>query len=320
MKKQYVLLLGILIYSFQCQAQLIYSNGSIVNHPGAGSGGADISCFHHGLSSFGFGQQLPEGYRLADDFTIPAGQIWTIDSIGFYAYQSNSGIVSTINAVNCAIYNGSPALGNTIVLGDTVTNLIQGTDFSNIYRTADGQFNSVTRPVMFSIIVPQNTWTLSAGNYWLSWQSGGNVSFSGPWVPPLTDTVNTTTGDALQFSPDSSVWIPVLDVALSTPQGLPFEIYGTITTSINNVEVEDILTVMPNPSKGTFRINAAFTGKTNLEINVTDLMGKTVYSNMLNDISVVSKTIELKNAAKGVYVLKLNSDSGKTLTKKIVVE
>ena len=41
---------------------------------------------------------------------------------------------------------------------------------------------------------------------------------------------------------------------------------------------------------------------------------------MLNDISVVSKTVELKNAAKGVYVLKLKSDSGKTITKKIIVE
>ena len=99
-----------------------------------------------------------------------------------------------------------------------------------------------------------------------------------------------------------------------------FEIYGTITTSINNVEAENILTVMPNPSNGTFRINASFTGKTNLEISVSDMMGKTIYSNMLNDISVVSKTVELKNAAKGVYILILNSDSGKTITKKIVIE
>ncbi len=318
MKKLFTLLFVILICYIQGQAQ-IYSNGTIINHPGVGQGCADISCFHHGLASLGFGQQLLEGYRIADDFNIPAGQIWTIDSIRFYAYQSNSGIVSTINAVNCEIFNGSPASGGTIVLGDTITNLLQNTRFSNIYRTVDGQFNSVSRPVMYSVIVPQSAWTLTSGNYWLSWQSGGNPSLSGPWVPPLTDTLNTTTGDGLLYIPDSSMWLPALDVALSTPQGFPFEIYGTITTSINTIEVEDALTILPNPSKGNFMINASFANRCNLEINIMDLQGRSIYSENVSDVSVLTKNVVLNDVSKGIYLLKITTDTGKTSIKKITI-
>ncbi|HRF16419.1 MAG TPA: T9SS type A sorting domain-containing protein [Bacteroidia bacterium] len=317
MKKLFTLLTALALGSLTSNAQLIYDNGSIVNQPGAGAGGADVSSLHDGLSSFGIGHAVSSGYRVADDFIIPAGQTWTIDSIVFLAYQTGSGNTSTMTEVNCAIYDGAPDVG-ILVFGDQSTNMMQNTYFSNIYRTTETTFTNTDRPVMRNVIVPPSAWSLSAGTYWLDWQTNGTLT-SGPWAPPLTNA-NTITGNGMQFDATNSVWGPCNDGGTLTQQGFPFEIYGTITTSINNVEAEEILTVMPNPSKGTFRINAAFTGKTNLEINVTDLMGKTVYSNMLNDISVVSKTIELKNAAKGVYVLKLNSDSGKTLTKKIVVE
>lgn len=317
MKKLFTLLTALALGSLTSNAQLIYDNGSIVNQPGAGAGGADVSALHDGLNSLGFGHAVSSGYRVADDFIIPAGQTWTIDSIVFLAYQTTSPTTSTMTEVNCALYDGAPDVG-ILVFGDQSTNLMQNTYFSNIYRTGETSLTNTDRPVMRNVIVPPSAWSLSAGTYWLDWQTNGTLT-SGPWVPPLTNA-NTTTGNGMQYDATNAVWGPCNDGVTLTQQGFPFEIYGTITTSINNVEVEDILTVMPNPSKGTFRINAAFTGKTNLEINVTDLMGKTVYSNMLNDISVVSKTIELKNAAKGVYVLKLNSDSGKTLTKKIVVE
>jgi hypothetical protein len=269
------------------------------------------------LNSLGIGHAVSSGYRVADDFIIPAGQTWTIDSIVFLAYQTGSGTTSTMNAVNCAIYDGAPDVG-ILLFGDQTTSLLQNTYFSNIYRTSETALTNTDRPVMRNVIVPPSAWSLSAGTYWIDWQTGGTLA-SGPWAPPLTNA-NTTTGNGMQYDPTNAVWGPCNDGVTLTQQGFPFEIYGTITTSINNVEAENILTVMPNPSNGTFRINASFTGKTNLEISVSDLMGKTIYSNMLNDISVVSKTVELKNAAKGVYILKLNSDSGKTITKKIVIE
>ena len=317
MKKVFTLLTALALGSLTSNAQLIYDNGSIVNQPGAGAGGANVSALHDGLNSLGIGHAVSSGYRVADDFIIPAGQTWTIDSIVFLAYQTGSGTTSTMNAVNCAIYDGAPDVG-ILLFGDQTTSLLQNTYFSNIYRTSETALTNTDRPVMRNVIVPPSAWSLSTGTYWLDWQTGGTLT-SGPWAPALTNA-NTTTGNGMQYDPTNAVWGPCNDGGTATQQGFPFEIYGTITTSINNVEAENILTVMPNPSNGTFRINASFTGKTNLEISVSDMMGKTIYSNMLNDISVVSKTVELKNAAKGVYILILNSDSGKTITKKIVIE
>ncbi len=318
MKKLFTLITAVALGSLTSNAQ-IYDNGTIVNNPGLGVGGADVSSLHDGLNSLGMNHASGLGYRVADDFIIPAGQTWTIDSIAFLAYQTNSGNASTITDVNCAIFNGSPAIGGSIVLGDTITNLMQSTYFSNIYRTADAAFTNTARPVMRNIVVPQSAWSLPAGTYWVAWQTGGTLT-SGPWAPPLTNA-NMATGDAIQFNPDGSIWNPILDGgATADPQGLPFQIYGTVTTSINSIEVEDALTILPNPSKGNFMINASFAKRCNLEINVMDLQGRSIYSENVSDVSVLTKNVVLNDVTQGIYLLKLTSDSGKVLTKKIVVD
>ncbi len=320
MKKIFTLISAILITSAVVNAQLIYSNGTIVNQPGAGFGGADVSALHDGLGSLGLGHQFSFGYRLSDDFTIPAGETWTIDSIVFLAYQTNSGNISTLTAVNCAIYNGSPATGGTIVLGDETTNILDNTYFSGIYRTGATTLTAVTRPVMRDCVIPQTAWSLTAGNYWLSWQTDGDAALTGPWAPPLTDAVNTTTGDAIQYNPDSMMWFPANDGTLLTQQGFPFEIYGTVVTGINSVDQENFLSVIPNPSNGAFTVKAEFANITNLQINVTDLRGRIIYSEKISDVASLYKKISLADSQKGIYLLKLFSESGKTVIKKIVIE
>ncbi|HRB40232.1 MAG TPA: T9SS type A sorting domain-containing protein, partial [Bacteroidia bacterium] len=103
------------------------------------------------------------------------------------------------------------------------------------------------------------------------------------------------------------------------PQGFPFEIYGTITTSINTIEVEDALTILPNPSKGNFMINASFANRCNLEINIMDLQGRSIYSENVSDVSVLTKNVVLNDVSKGIYLLKITTDTGKTSIKKITI-
>ncbi|MBK8432174.1 MAG: hypothetical protein IPL28_13160 [Chloroflexi bacterium] len=52
------------------------------------------------MNLFGFGHQIVLTRTIADDFTIPAGQSWTVDSVTFYAYETTSPITSTITAYN----------------------------------------------------------------------------------------------------------------------------------------------------------------------------------------------------------------------------
>lgn len=198
---------------------LVYENGPLVNSPGTGPGGADESLLQDStlaMGTFGFAHASSGLFRVADDFTVPAGG-WNIDSITFYAYQTGSTTTSTITSLNLQIWNGQPGLmGSSVVWGDTTTNVLSATTWSGIFRGLLSAPGATNRPIM------ANTATvgtfLPAGTYWLDWRCGGSLG-SGPWAPPITINGQTSTGNAIQF--DGSVWTALSDVG---PQGLPFAI------------------------------------------------------------------------------------------------
>ncbi|MEP0775109.1 MAG: hypothetical protein HRF46_12180, partial [Acidobacteriota bacterium] len=213
-------------------AAVLYDNGPLVTHPGGGFGGADASALQSdlGLSTYGFGHALSSGYRVADDITVPAGG-WYIDTITFFAYQTGSGTTSTIDHINLRIWDGVPgAVGSTIVWGDTTTNRLVSTAWSNIYRVLDTNLLGTTRPVMANVAAVGVF--LPAGTYWLDWQTGGTLA-SGPWVPPVTLLGQTGKpgANALQFDPAAATWNPIIDTGTAmAPQDLPFIINGSVTT------------------------------------------------------------------------------------------
>lgn len=208
-------------------AAVLYNNGPLVNCAGCGAGGADASALQTALlmSIYGFGHALSSGYRVADDFTVTDPNGWNITDIIFYAYQTGSGIASTINHVNLRIWDGPPGQGgSSIVFGDTATNRLQSTAWSNIYRVLDTDLLNTQRPVMADTTAAAVF--LGPGTYWLDWQTGGTLA-SGPWAPPITINGQTTTGNALQYDPGAGTWNPLLDSGTATQQGLPFIINGS---------------------------------------------------------------------------------------------
>ncbi|MDI9630887.1 MAG: hypothetical protein QM311_05455, partial [Acidobacteriota bacterium] len=181
---------------------VLYDNGPLVTHPGGGAGGADASALQTtlGMANYGFGHAVSSGYRMADDFTVPAGG-WTITTITFFAYQTGSSTTSTINHVNLRIWDGVPgASGSNVVFGDTTTNRLAGSSFSNIYRVLDSGLGDSARPIMADVVTVNQF--LPAGTYWLDWQSGGTLS-SGPWAVPVTIAGQTQKPGAngLQWDP-----------------------------------------------------------------------------------------------------------------------
>jgi hypothetical protein len=206
---------------------VLYDNGPLVTHPGGGAGGADASALQTALgnSTYGFNHSPnAPGFRLADDFTVPAGG-WTITTITFYAYQTGSSTTSTINHVNLRIWDGPPgASGSNIVFGDTTTNRLTGSSFTNIYRVLDTNLLDSTRPIMADVVTVNQV--LAPGTYWLDWQTGGTLS-SGPWAPPVTIAGQTQKPGANGLQWDGSTWNPLLDTGNNTQQDLPFIIEGT---------------------------------------------------------------------------------------------
>jgi len=223
---------------------VLYDNGPLVTHPGGGAGGADASALQTalGMNTLGSGNQLSVGNRVADDFTVTGGG-WFIETITFFGYQTGSSTTSTFNHLNLRIWNGPPNdAGSAVVFGDTTTNRLASSVWSNIYRAQDTTLTDSTRPIMANEVTV-NTF-LPAGTYWVDWQAGGTLT-SGPWVPPVSILGQTSTGNALQYT--STGWAALNDTGTLTPQGLPFVIEGTADCS----NPSDVPWLSPSLTSGT---------------------------------------------------------------------
>ncbi len=205
---------------------VLYDNGPLVTHPGGGVGGADVSALQVslGMNTLGAGHQLSLGYSVADDFTVTDAAGWQIDTITFFAYQSNAPTTSTITGVYVQIWDAAPNAGGSVIWGDLTTNRLLTTGWSNIYRATDTNYTTTSnRPVMENVATIGTT--LAQGTYWVEWSTDGSASYSGPWAPPITILGQTTTGNALQYT---TAWGDLTDSGTLTPQGLPFIINGEV--------------------------------------------------------------------------------------------
>jgi|WetSurMetagenome_2_1015567.scaffolds.fasta_scaffold00188_35 hypothetical protein len=206
----------------------LFSSGPYMNSAGTGSGGADESRMTASETTYGPGCQLANTNRCADDFTVPAGQTWSITSVTLFGYQTNSGINPTINACYLTIYSGDNPTSGVVVYGDYTTNRFASASWTNCYRVSSSEYGTGTaRPIM--AVIGNVTTTLTAGNYWMGWSMNGTGS-SGPWNAPVVNTPpGGVTGNAQQYTGTSLVWAPLLMGGTSLAYGCPFILSGTMT-------------------------------------------------------------------------------------------
>jgi PKD repeat protein len=212
----------------------LYPIGPFITGSGVGFDGADVSHLQdqdYGFDTWGFPNSPSEEARTADDFFIPNGERWEIETITFYAYQRITAQVkaetSTINHVNLRIWDGPPGeVTSTVVWGNTQTNLLSDTYWTNVYRVSQYDESLNDRAIM-AVEADVDT-VLPAGTYWLDWQTDGSSVYPGPYAPPITILGSTSTGNGLMFF--GGYWQEAYDFEwFSTPrqQGFPFGIVGT---------------------------------------------------------------------------------------------
>ena len=200
---------------------ILWDNGPFESEPGL-----SVLKTVLGMSTYGFGHQVSADILITDEFVIPVGETWEIDDITFFAYQTGSPTYpSSFTGVYVEIYDGSPDNpASTLVWGDISVNLMTTTIWSGVYRVKDTDPTATNRPIMANTCSIGTT--LTAGEYWIVWQSDGSLS-SGPWAPPITIDGVIGTGNALQYYLD--VWSPVVDLE---GQGFPFIIEGVHPTPV----------------------------------------------------------------------------------------
>lgn len=216
---------------------LLYDNGPLVNCPGCGVGGADESMLQNVtllMNVLGFGHQIPSGLWVADDFIVPEGETWCVDSFTFFGYQTNAPTdPSTFTDYHIMIFDDIPPSGN-VVFGDDATNFLTGSVWTNIYRVTETTTGTSTaRPIFANACaLDPGALELPAGQYWVAWQAAGTLS-SGPWAPPICIYDVCETGDGLQSTDYGLTFDYVVDSGeYQCPQGFPFVIEGTVCTPI----------------------------------------------------------------------------------------
>jgi hypothetical protein len=212
---------------WQGARDVLFDNGPVATHFGTGIGGADESWLQTalGLSIYGFGHQVTAQNWVGDDFVVPAGEDWTVDGINFFAYQTGAPTnPSPITVYYVLVWDDWPGFGN-VVWGDTSTNRLLATQWSNIYRVRDTDTGQNSDRAIFANLAETPGLVLGSGTYWISWQVDGMLS-SGPWCPPVTILGETTTGNGVQSTDGGIIFNPVDDNGF--PQGFPFIIEGTV--------------------------------------------------------------------------------------------
>ncbi len=198
-------------------AQVLFNNGPLITGTGNGAGGANTSAIEEPGTLFGFGCQGNLGNRMADDFTIPAGQTWVINQITTFQYQTGSTTTSSFTGGTLRIWTGTPGTGS-VIFGDDTTNRLVDSAFTNIFRVTNTTLTSTSRPIMANALDVGGL-TLGGGTYWVDVAFTGSLA-SGPWCPPVTPGA----GNALQ-SLAGAAFAPALDGAAQ--KALPFVIEGT---------------------------------------------------------------------------------------------
>ena len=89
-----------------------------------------------------------------------------------------------------------------------------------------------------------------------------------------------------------------------------------IFVGLNEDITESNVSVYPNPSTNRFLLQTDGTG--HMVIEVTDMIGRIVYSKNITANGNLIQVIDLGNETAGVYLLKLHSVNGGVVTKKLV--
>lgn len=208
--------------NFPIESTMLFNNGPLVSNPAQGCSGNDASVIESALTHtlFGWSVNRAGGFFMADDFTVPANEIWTLDSVKFFTYQTGASTLTATGAY-VQIWSGAPNAGGTVVLGDTTTNRMSVARLSNVYRASGTAMTDCTRRIQE--VVATISGSLMPGTYWIQWGLTGSLA-SGPWQPPVTIPGQAVTGNAMQWT--IGQWAPALNGA-THQNGAPFILYGT---------------------------------------------------------------------------------------------
>lgn len=95
-------------------------------------------------------------------------------------------------------------------------------------------------------------------------------------------------------------------------------ILSGINISITEGSLTSALNVYPNPSNGVFNVSMDLGSAVDMNISVTDLQGKVVYTESISNASNLNTTLNLAHLNKGVYIFRAATATGSAIQKIVI--
>lgn len=282
--------------------------------------------------------------ELSDDgtFTMTVDNLLTA-AVGDY-FITVTGTTASFprsTTVNLTITDGLCAsVANTTY--ETSTTLVQFNTIDNASGKPSGYSDytnistDVNQESSYDLTVNMNTDGnfLCVSTVWVDWNQ--NCVFDANEMYDLGSAVNVTNGPS--GNSPLSVTVPA-DAMLGNTTMRVTTKYNSAASACENshdAEVEDYtinvltslsvdefemssLSIFPNPNNGEFTVKLNSTNSNQVNIQVFDIRGRSIFDNTYNHTGEFRQTINLSNAQSGMYLLNIN-DGSKTVIKKIIVE
>ena len=148
----------------------------------------------------------------------------------------------------------------------------------------------------------------------VNFNNNGSVATNYNWI--FGDGTNSTQGSTSHTYNSDGTYNVVLTGDLgncSASDTIVIIVGNGGPTSIENFNLNEAITIFPNPSNGIFNLAMELPYYQNIEYTIFDLIGKQISNNKIRNVLKEDFSINLSNQAKGIYYLRINTDLGQVI-------
>lgn len=184
------------------------------------------------------------------------------------------------------------------------------TDGGQNWMNKEGDFPDI--PVRWALIHPQHGIEVMLATELGIWTTTNILANSVEWTQNISGMANVRVDMIDMRKSDNTV------LAATHGRGMFTTIWSPDQSSgIRLNELQNNITVFPNPSNGLFQIE--FIASDNTELVITDLTGRVVmYEKFASGQSAIKKSINLSDQPKGLYLINLKTASGNKVSKLLI--
>ena len=232
------------------------------------------------------GETIPVSYKVNADAIVTENLVLTADlnvnDIVNYTFTQTADLSAIATHTFMTSVNYANDANN---VNDTIQGTVTNTEFVFEFDTDTMVVTSYPTDVVAQAGYDNYTWSTGDNNSIISVNADG-------WYSVIVDNGNCESTDS---------------------------IYVILSTDIVSVNSDFNFNVYPNPSNDVFNVNINNIDATDMLVEIIDVDGKVIYNYYNSSVTNYNNSIDVSKYAKGVYYLRINTNS-KVFVEKLIVQ